>query len=176
MEHNSFSAVNYLQLANPLFIWCFENLHCLDFSFVFSAALPAWRNLFSASTIFCGGRYQPGCSGIFWPAKVPASLSLFLKSEKIPALLSLGQGPECKPFPNFRPVPSAYRPRAQISNHGRACTQALFLYIKSSFKVCSVFGATPTEHKDPWVIWIKETPADTVSIFFATRYHGKKIN
>jgi hypothetical protein len=33
--------------------------HCLDFSFVFSAPLPAWRNLFSASWIFCGGRYQP---------------------------------------------------------------------------------------------------------------------
>jgi len=89
---------------------------------------------------------------------------------------SLGKGPEYKPFHDFRPVPSAYRPRAQISNHGRASTQALFLYIKSSFKVCSVFGATPTEHKDPWVIWKKETPADTVSIFFATRYHGKKIN
>ncbi len=42
--------------------------HCLDFSFVFSAPLPAWRNLFAASGIFCGGRYQPGCTGIFWPA------------------------------------------------------------------------------------------------------------
>ncbi len=44
--------------------------HCLDFSFVFSAPLPAWENLFSASGIFCGGRYhQPGCTGIFWPAE-----------------------------------------------------------------------------------------------------------
>jgi hypothetical protein len=33
--------------------------HCLEFSFVFSAPLPAGRNLFSASGIFCGGRYQP---------------------------------------------------------------------------------------------------------------------
>ncbi len=43
--------------------------HCLDFSFVFSSPLLAWRNLFSASGIFCVGRYQPGCTGIFWPAE-----------------------------------------------------------------------------------------------------------
>jgi hypothetical protein len=38
---------------------------CLDFSFVFSAPLPAGRTLFAASGILCGGRYQPGCTGIF---------------------------------------------------------------------------------------------------------------
>jgi hypothetical protein len=36
---------------------------------VFSASLPASRNLFWASGIFCSGRYQPGCTRIFWPAK-----------------------------------------------------------------------------------------------------------
>ncbi len=50
--------------------YIFENgpivKYCLNFSFVFSAPLPAWRNLFSASGIFCGGKYQPGCTGIFW--------------------------------------------------------------------------------------------------------------
>ncbi len=56
--------------------------HCLDFSFVFSAPLRAWRNLFSARGIFCGERYQPGCTGILRPA----SLSLFLKGEEISAL------------------------------------------------------------------------------------------
>jgi hypothetical protein len=30
--------------------------------------------------------------------KVPASLSLFLKSEKIPALLYVGKGPAYRPF------------------------------------------------------------------------------
>jgi hypothetical protein len=30
----------------------FTVLHCLDFSFVFSAPIPAWRNLFIASGIF----------------------------------------------------------------------------------------------------------------------------
>jgi len=62
--------------------------HCLDFSFVFSAPLPALRNLFSAIGIFCSGRYQPGCSGIFLSVEdYQASVSLFLKCEKIPALL-----------------------------------------------------------------------------------------
>jgi hypothetical protein len=53
--------------------------------------------------------------------KVTASLSLFLKSEKIPALLYLGKRPEYnRPFCDFQPVPSAYRPWTQISNHERA--------------------------------------------------------
>jgi hypothetical protein len=57
--------------------------------------------------------------------KVLASLSLFLKSEKFPALLYVGKGPKYNPFRAFRPV------RAQISNHGRACSQALLLYENS---------------------------------------------
>jgi len=60
--------------------------------------------------------------------KVPASLSLFLKSEKIPALLYLAKGPEYRPFLHFRPAPSAYWRGAQISNHRRACTEALLPY------------------------------------------------
>ncbi len=40
--------------------------HCLDFSFVFSALLNAWRNLFSASKIFCRGRYQPSYTRNFY--------------------------------------------------------------------------------------------------------------
>jgi hypothetical protein len=31
--------------------------------------LLAWRNLFSPSGIFCSGRYQRDCIGIFWPAE-----------------------------------------------------------------------------------------------------------
>jgi hypothetical protein len=63
----------------------------------------------------------------------PASLSLFLRSEKIEAVLYGGKEPEYRPFPRFfRPVPSAHPPGAQISNHGRACTQALLLYITAS--------------------------------------------
>jgi hypothetical protein len=38
--------------------------------------------------------------------KVLASLSLFLKSEKIPALLCVGKGFEYRSFRDFRPVPS----------------------------------------------------------------------
>jgi hypothetical protein len=96
----------------------FSNVkHCLDFSFVFSAAS---RNLFSASGIFCRRRCQPGFT--VFQQKVLASLSLFLKSEKFPALLYVGKGPKYNPFRDFRPV------RAQIANHGRAYTQALLLY------------------------------------------------
>ncbi len=40
--------------------------------------------------------------------KVPASFSLFLKSEKIPALLYVGKGPEYRPFHDFRPLLVAY--------------------------------------------------------------------
>jgi len=39
--------------------------------------------------------------GSFDERKVPASLSLFLKSEKFPALLHKGKGPEYRPFSNF---------------------------------------------------------------------------
>jgi hypothetical protein len=57
--------------------------HCLDFSFVFSSPLPAWRNLISASGVFCGGRWQPGCTGIFWSAAYqPTALGTGLKSRK----------------------------------------------------------------------------------------------
>jgi hypothetical protein len=49
--------------------------------------------------------------GSFDQRKVPASLSLFLKSEKIPAT----------------------GPQEEISNHERACTQALRLYKTLSF-------------------------------------------
>ncbi len=120
------SKTNILNIHGLLHI-CFFNMKlCLDFSFVFSAPLLAWRMLFSVSGIFCGGRYQPGCMGSSNQRKVLASLSLFLKSEKIRALLYLGKGPEYRPFCNFRPVLWAYRPQAQISNHRRAWVQALF--------------------------------------------------
>jgi len=63
--------------------------------------------VFSATGILCGGRYQQaelGSSDLLtselgssdqW--KVPASLSLFLKSEKFPALLYGGKGPVLRP-------------------------------------------------------------------------------
>jgi hypothetical protein len=54
--------------------------------------------------------------------KEPASLSLFLKNEKILAFLYLGKRPEYRP----------YWPQAQISNRGRAYTQAILLYFKHS--------------------------------------------
>jgi hypothetical protein len=73
-----------------------------------------------------------------WTAWLPY-LSLFLKSEKLPALLYVGKGPEYRPFRALHPVPSAYWPWAQISNHSRACTQALILYKNAPY-----FGNVPT--------------------------------
>jgi hypothetical protein len=67
--------------------------HCLDFSFVFSALLPPWRNLFSVSGIFCSGRYQPGYTGIFRPAEGTSQPLSISKGWKVPALLYVGKGP-----------------------------------------------------------------------------------
>jgi len=43
--------------------------------------------------------------GPFAQQNVPASLPVFLKSEKIPALLDLRKEPEYRPFCDFRPLP-----------------------------------------------------------------------
>jgi hypothetical protein len=42
--------------------------------------------------------------------------------------LYIGEGPEYKPFCDLRSVPDAGRPREQVKNHGRACTQFLSLH------------------------------------------------
>jgi hypothetical protein len=54
--------------------------------------------------------------------KVPAGLSLFLKSEKIPALLYAGKRPKYTPFMIFDlfPRPTGLEYRSQIT--GRACS------------------------------------------------------
>jgi hypothetical protein len=38
-----------------------------------------------------------------------------------------GEGPRNRPFRDLRSVPQAGRPREQVENRGRACTQVLFL-------------------------------------------------
>jgi hypothetical protein len=55
--------------------------------------------------------------------KVPASLSLLLKSEKFAALIYLGKGRDNRPFCDFRLVPSASRPWAS----GKGLVQVLLL-------------------------------------------------
>ncbi len=89
--------------------------------------------------------FQQAGSSDQW--KVPASLSLFLKSEKIPALLYVGKGLEYRPFRDFRPIPSVYWPQAQISNHGRVRTYALLLNRKPDLlsvslesTLCAMYG------------------------------------
>jgi hypothetical protein len=63
---------------------------------------------------------QAGSSAVEGTSQ-PASIS---KSEKNPSSALCRK----RTFHEFRRVPSAYRPPAQISNNERACTQALLLY------------------------------------------------
>jgi hypothetical protein len=72
--------------------------HCLDFSFVFSAPLPAWRNLFSASGSFCGGRYQPGFTGIFCAVEGTSQSVTICKKWKNPSSALRRKGPQYRPF------------------------------------------------------------------------------
>jgi hypothetical protein len=65
--------------------------------------------------------------GSFDQQKVPASLSLFLKSEKIPTLL--------------------YWPPAQISSHGRACTQAVLRCKNPSLPLYLIKDKIVEEHE-----------------------------
>ncbi len=58
--------------------------------------------------------------------KVPASLSLFLKSEKIPALLQAGKGRDLSTGPS---VFFDLFPQPTSLGHRSPCTQALLLYI-----------------------------------------------
>jgi hypothetical protein len=42
-------------------------------------------------------------------------------------VVCIGEGPEYRPFSDWRSVPKAGRPREQVENHGMACTQVLFI-------------------------------------------------
>ncbi len=67
------------------------------------------------------------------PRKVGGSLHPLLKKEVLTrctggrGVLSTGEGPEYRPFRDLRSVPEAGRPREQVKNEGRACTQVLFV-------------------------------------------------
>ncbi len=108
---------SYYRKALPGFFLCiFSSLASLKKP-VFSKRGLLWWKVHTSQALLGSSDQQ----------KVPATL--FLKSEKIQALLSVGKGPEYRPFSDFRHVPPAYRPGTQISNHGRACTQAFLLHL-----------------------------------------------
>ncbi len=75
--------------------------HCLDFSFlcIFSSLTCLKKPVFSKRDLL---QWKVSTSetllGSSDQRKAPASLPLFLKSEKIPALLSVGKGLEYRPF------------------------------------------------------------------------------
>ncbi len=101
--HSSLSSLISLPLKAPpgFFLCIFSSLTCLK-----KPVFSKWNLLWWKVT------RQAGLGSSAWlipsdQRKVLASLSLFLKSEKIPALLYVGKEPECRPFHDFQPVPSA---------------------------------------------------------------------
>jgi hypothetical protein len=104
--------------------------HCLDFSFVFLSSLPAWKKPgFSkggSSTVEGTSQAALGSSD---QRNVPASLSLFLKREKIPALFYVGKGLSIGPSVIWdlclRPVlrPFSYAKKNSKVNHELATTR-----------------------------------------------------
>jgi hypothetical protein len=84
--------------------------HCLDFSFVILSSLDPYlpeETCFQQAGYYVVEGTSQAALRSSEQRKVPASLSLFLKSEKIPALLYKGKEPEYRPFRNFRPVHTA---------------------------------------------------------------------
>jgi hypothetical protein len=80
--------------------------HCLDiFLCIFSSITCLKKPIFIKWDLFAVEGTSHVVLGSSDQQKVPASLSLFLKSEKIPALLYVGKGPGYRPFRDFRPVP-----------------------------------------------------------------------
>jgi hypothetical protein len=72
--------------------------------------------------------------------KVPASLSLFLKSEKIPALLYVGKGHEYRPFRDFRRLPALGTDLwAQISNHQKGLSDPSPIQKSPAINLLSIF-------------------------------------
>jgi hypothetical protein len=93
--HHMYMKVRYLSVK-----------HSLGFSFVFSAPLPAWRKpIFSKWDLLQWKVQSKAVLGSSDQWKVPVSLSLFLISEKIPALLYVEKGHVYRPFRDFWPVP-----------------------------------------------------------------------
>ncbi len=93
--------------------------HCQDFFFVFSAPLPTClkKPVFSKLDLL-RGRYQPDCTGIFWPdegtsqpvlgsfdqMKVPASLPVTISKKWKNPRFYVGKWPEYRPFRDLRPT------------------------------------------------------------------------
>ncbi len=92
--------------ALPGFFFCIFSFPCMPQETCFRQA--------GSSAVEGTSQVVLGCSDQW---KVPARLSLFLKSEKISVLLLLGgKGPEYnRPFGHFQPVPSTYQPLRHIS-------------------------------------------------------------
>jgi hypothetical protein len=80
-------------------------------------------------------------------------------------VLCMGEGPEYRPFRDLKSVPEASRPREQVKNHGRACTQVLFLR-KVALRFFSTYqnsdSLADTFHwsEDPSPAWLVPSTAE----------------
>ncbi len=115
--------------ALPEFFLCiFSFLTCLKKPVFSERDLLQWK--VPASQAVVGSSDQ---------RKVPASLSLFLKCEKIPALLYIGEGLEKGPFCDLRCVP-----QEQVENHTSPVAvqgpRLIFCWYVASICPCWVLG------------------------------------
>jgi len=93
--------------------------HCLDFSFVFFQLPPCLKKpVFSKRDLLAVEGTSQAVLGSSDQRKVPAKpVTVSKKWKKSQLSPCVGKWPpEYRPFRDFRPVPLAYRPRAQISN------------------------------------------------------------
>jgi len=106
--------------ALPAFFLClFSSLTCLK------------KLIFSKQDLL-RGRYQLGCTEIFWPAERTGQPVIISKKWKNPwsALPRKTTWLQAVPwFSNYSLRLAGLGHRPQITNHSRACTQALLLYI-----------------------------------------------
>jgi hypothetical protein len=52
---------------------------------------------------------------------------VFLIGRRAGHIFCIAKGPKYRPFRDLRSMPKVGRPPEQVENHGRACTQVLFL-------------------------------------------------
>jgi hypothetical protein len=94
----------------------------------------------------------------------------------------IGEGPEYRPFRDLRSVPKAGKPREQVKNHGRACTQDLFhkaelgffYFLRNSDRLAITFCLSEDPNTARLVLSTAEDPACKKTGFFR-QVRGLKI-
>ncbi len=115
--------------------------HCLDFSFVF---LPE-ETCFQQAGSFAVEGTSRAVPRIFWPAEGTSQPVTVSKKWKNPSSLFVYEMTGVhRPFRDFRPVPLAYRPRAQISN-----TKSLWFRFFNKIRMVLILLLVPQKKELP---------------------------